>query len=117
MSSHRALRDLKRLVDAAVPPAPDAVFEQYGWSPPPEGESVHNAYRWRSGNQTFNLTVSAYRIDGRWVGLFDLRRCPAVDALELWDLDDGLVVRVLQAEVRENASMGRHTSPTVRHFV
>jgi hypothetical protein len=103
-SSQQVLRDLKSLVDGAMPPLPDAKYEQYDWSPPPDAESVHNAYRWRSGDQTFTLEASAYHTDGRWVGMYDLTRCPPVEVLEHWEVQDGSLVSVLRAEVVQNAS-------------
>ncbi len=99
-TSEQALHDLRRLVEAAVPKRPDAIREEHRWVPPVAAESSTNAYRWRSGDQTFILEARAVRGTGeRWLGLFELTRCRTVEAIEEWTLDDGSVIRVLRSEV------------------
>jgi hypothetical protein len=99
-TSEQALHDLRRLVEAAVPERPDAIREEHRWVPPVAADSSTNAYRWRSGDQTFIVEARAVRASGEWwLGLFELTRCRTVEAIEEWTLDDGSVIRVLRSEV------------------
>lgn len=106
-SAAKTLGELRTLVEAAVPPNPEATYERGGWSAAPGTELIVHSFRWRSRGDTFILEATAYGDVGRWIGQFDLTRCHPISAEEEWRLEDGSVLPVLRSEVKDDQAAGR----------
>jgi hypothetical protein len=105
-SPDQALSELKGIVDVARPQQTDATYEQ-GWSLREETESIHNAYRWHTDDDTFILEVNIGLMDEQWIGLFDLTRCYSVSVVQKWTLDNGTTLDITRTEVIES-EVGKH---------
>jgi hypothetical protein len=97
-SSEQALSELKAVVDVARPRQTDAAYEQ-GWSLREETESIHNAYRWHTDDDTFILEVNLGLMGDQWIGMFDLTRCYSVSVVQKWTLDNGTTLDVTRSKV------------------
>lgn len=100
-SSDKALSELKGIVDVARPRQTDATYER-GWSLRGEAESIHHAYRWHKGDDTFILEVNLGLMSDQWIGLFNLTRCYPVSVVQKWTLDNGTTLDVTRTELIES---------------
>ncbi len=105
-SSEQALSELKGIVDVARPRQTDATYER-GWSLGEQTESIHNAYRWHTDDDTFILEVNLGLTGAQWIGLFDLTRCYSATVVQKWTLDNGTMLDVTRTEVIESEN-GKH---------
>jgi hypothetical protein len=96
----QAIDALKDLIDAVVPEHPRTNYAA-GWDAADNDQGVY-AVRWESGREHFILEARTHPDRGKWRGWFSLARCPPVEVLETWTLEDGSPVRVLRLEIDQS---------------